>query len=90
MAKRSRRRNGSDGPVSLFPFLAVLICTMGSLTFWENHLAGDSSDFGHPHLRDLVPIIPLRIQVSYFPPLFPEYLLSHLHTVKNVLLGPSK
>ena len=30
-AKRSRRRSGSDGPVSLFPFLAVLICTMGSL-----------------------------------------------------------
>jgi hypothetical protein len=30
-AKKSRRRNGSEGPVSLFPFLAVLICTMGSL-----------------------------------------------------------
>lgn len=30
-AKKSRRRDGSEGPVSLFPFLAVLICTMGSL-----------------------------------------------------------
>ncbi len=30
-AKKSRRRNSSEGPVSLFPFLAVLICTMGSL-----------------------------------------------------------
>lgn len=30
-AGKSRRRNGGEGPVSLFPFLAVLICTMGSL-----------------------------------------------------------
>ena len=30
-AKKARRRDGSEGPVSLFPFLAVLICTMGSL-----------------------------------------------------------
>ncbi len=30
-AKKSRRRGSAEGPVSLFPFLAVLICTMGSL-----------------------------------------------------------
>lgn len=31
LGKKSRRKTGSGGPVSLFPFLAVLICTMGSL-----------------------------------------------------------